>query len=74
MILRVASHMEVDRLDPFEKIECVENEFKTRQRNPNFVTPSDYSIGVFLAEETPKKPGHKQPQRDRRVFTGGSVR
>lgn len=70
----VASHMEVDRLDPFEKIECVGKlNSRTRQRNPNFVTPSDYSIGVFLAEETPKKPGHKQPQRDRRVFLRAAV-
>ena len=70
----VASHMEVDRLDPFEKIECVGKlNSRTRQRNPNFVTPSDYSIGVFLAEETPKKPGHKQLQRDRRVFLRAAV-
>jgi acetyl-CoA carboxylase / biotin carboxylase 2 len=70
----VASHMEVDRLDPFEKIECVGKlNSRTRQRNPNFVTPSDYSIGVFLAEEAPRKPGHKQPQRDRRVFLRAAV-
>jgi acetyl-CoA carboxylase carboxyltransferase component len=37
------------------------------------VTPSEYTVGVFLAEEPNVKPGHKQPQRDRRVFLRAAV-
>ena len=37
------------------------------------MTPSEYTVGVFLAEEPNVKPGHKQPQRDRRVFLRAAV-
>ena len=69
----VADQMEVERLAPF-RVECVGVlNSRTHHRHTNFVTPSEYTIGVFLAEEPNVKPGHKQPQRDRRVFLRAAV-
>ena len=52
--------------------DCVEDARKPRA---NFVTPSEYSIGVFLAEEAvpQSRRGAKLPQRDRRVFLRATV-
>ena len=72
----VAAQMEVERLANFQ-VECV-GKIASRFRTPaaaDFVTPSEYAIGVFLAEEAvPKsRQGAKLPQRDRRVFLRASV-
>ena len=73
----VASQMEVERLANFQ-VECVgiiASRSHGRRRAADFVTPSEYAIGVFLAEEAvPKsRQGAKLPQRDRRVFLRASV-
>ena len=69
----VADQMEVERLASFV-VECVGVlSSRSHHRHINFVTPSEYTIGVFLAEEPNLKPGHKQPQRDRRVFLRAAV-
>ena len=73
----VAAQMEVERLGNFQ-VECVgmiASRSHGRKRAVDFVTPSEYAIGVFLAEEfVPKsRQGAKLPQRDRRVFLRASV-
>ena len=69
----VADQLEVERLALF-RVECVGLlSSRTYQRHTNFVSPSEYTIGVFLAEEPSVKLGHKQPQRDRRVFLRAAV-
>ena len=73
----VAAQMEVERLANFQ-VECVgmiASRSHGRRRALDFVTPSEYAIGVFLAEEqVPKsRQGAKLPQRDRRVFLRASV-
>ena len=73
----VAAQMEVERLANFQ-VECVgmiASRSHGRRRAADFVTPSEYAIGVFLAEEAvPKsRQGAKLPQRDRRVFLRASV-
>ena len=65
--------MEVERLGLFN-VECVGVlSSRSHHRHTNFVTPSEYTVGVFLAEEPNAKPGHKQPQRDRRIFLRAAV-
>ena len=73
----VASQMEVERLANFQ-VECVgmiASRTHGKPRAANFVTPSEYSIGVFLAEEAvpQSRRGAKLPQRDRRVFLRATV-
>ena len=69
----VADQLEVERLACF-RAECVGLlSSRTHQRHTNFVAPSEYTIGVFLAEEPSVKLGHKEPQRDRRVFLRAAV-
>ena len=73
----VAAQMEVERLANFQ-VECVgviASRAHGRARAPNFVNPSEYSIGVFLAEEAvpQSRRGAKLPQRDRRVFLRATV-
>lgn len=69
----IADQMEVERLALF-RVECVGVlSSRSHHRHTNFVTPSEYTVGVFLAEEPNVKPGHKQPQRDRRVFLRAAV-
>ena len=69
----VADQMEVERLGLFN-VECVGVlSSRSHHRHTNFVTPSEYTVGVFLAEEPNAKPGHKQPQRDRRIFLRAAV-
>ena len=73
----VAAQMEVERLANFQ-VDCVgmlSSRSVGRQRNVNFVKPSEYAIGVFLAEEAvpQSRRGAKLPQRDRRVFLRAAV-
>jgi acetyl-CoA carboxylase/biotin carboxylase 1 len=72
----MAAQMEVERLANFQ-VECV-GMISSRthgKRTRNWVNASEYSIGVFLAEEVvpQSRRGAKLPQRDRRVFLRAAV-